>query len=102
MCRRPRRRADACGHGNGDRSGRAGRPRFGGLGCDITTDGTEDPAGTIASATVAVSGSFVGSGDTLSVLDNGGTTNVTSGPLAEFPAISVSISTDANGNETLR
>ena len=52
----------------------------------------------LVSATIVISGSFVGSGDTLSILD--GATNRTSGTISGT-AISVGVSTDGGGNETL-
>src|SRR5262249_25462383 len=51
-----------------------------------------------ASATIAISGSFVGSGDSLFVLD--GATHLTSG-IFTGTNITVSETTDASGNQTL-
>src|SRR5262249_55416658 len=57
-----------------------------------------DSNGLLASATVAISGSFVGSGDSLFALD--GAIHLTSG-IFTGTNITVSETTDASGNETL-
>src|SRR5262249_10009444 len=57
-----------------------------------------DSFGLLASATIAISGSFVGSGDSLFVLD--GATHLTSG-IFTGTNITVSETTDASGNQTL-